>query len=317
MNIFIAGATGVIGKALVPRLQQDGHHITALTRNAERAEQLGALGITPVFGDVFARQELIDAVTSAKPDVVIHQLTSIPDRMEPKRILKSLGATNRLRIEGTDNLMAAAQSAGAHTFLAQSIATYYTPSHRSPAEEETALYTDAPASWREIIDALVHLERVTLETAGINGIVMRYGYFYGPGTIYAADGTFTADVRARKVPVIGKGNGIFSFIHVDDAASATVAALNYGKPGIFNIVDDEPAPLSEWLPVFAQLTNAPKPPRVPKFIGRLAAGPFGLFYMTEQRGASNRRAKNVLGWQPCYRSWREGFATLLAKNPQH
>jgi len=313
MNIFVAGATGVIGTALMPRLQQAGHQITALTRNAQRAKQLDALGITPVIGDVFAREQLMDLVGNAKPDIVIHQLTSIPERMNPKRILNSLGPTNRLRTEGTQNLMAAAKSAGTHTFLAQSIGTYYTPNSPIPATEEDLLYTDAPASYREIIDALVQLEQTTLATPGINGIVMRYGYFYGPGTIYAPDGTFTEDVRKRKIPIIGKGTGIFSFIHVNDAADATVLALQAGEPGIYNIVDDEPAPLCEWLPTFAHLADAPIPQRVPKWIGRLAAGPFGLFYMTEQRGASNQKAKKKLGWQPSYRSWREGFSALLGK----
>jgi nucleoside-diphosphate-sugar epimerase len=255
-------------------------------------------------------------VAAAKPEVVIHQLTNLPHRLDPRQIKQALAQTNRLRAEGTQILMDAAKAAGARRFIAQSISSYYTPGNPWPAAEEEPLYHEAPAAFSEIVHALEKLDHIVLNTPNVEGIVLRYGYFYGPGTAYAPDGTLAEDVRRRRVPILGDGGGVFSLIHVEDAAAATILALNHGEPSIYNIVDDEPAPLRERLPLYAELLGAPRPMRVPKFIGRLAAGRFGVFFMTEQRGASNKKAKQQLGWRPTYPSWREGFRAELALQRQ-
>lgn len=316
MKVFVAGATGAIGRYLLPRLIREGHEVTAMTRVPARAEQIRALGATAVVCDVFDRDQLHRVLDDAQPEIVIHQLTSLPPRIDPRRASQSLAHTNRLRSEGTRLLMDAAIAAGARRFVAQSIATYYAPTSTTPATEDEPLYTHAPAAFASIVHAIEDLERITLQTPGIEGIVLRYGYFYGPGTVYAADGTLAEDVRRRRIPIIGHGGGVFSFVHIDDAAAATVLALDRGEPGAYNIVDHEPAPLREWLPVFAELLGAPPPMRLPALIGRLAAGRFGLYWATEQRGASNRKAQQRLGWQPALASWRQGFRSELASPPQ-
>lgn len=312
MRIFVAGATGVIGCQLLPLLVRDGHVVTAMTRTSDHVQQIRAAGAQPVVCDVFDRDRLHQVVVDAAPEVIIHQLTSIPRRIDPRRIQQDFALTNRLRTEGTQILMRAAQAAGARSFIAQSIAMYYQPNAAHPAEEDVPLYRDAPSAFAEVVQALDRLETIVLNTPGIRGFVLRYGHLYGAGTFYAANGSFTEDVKKRQVPIIGGGRGTFSFIHVEDAAAATALAVNSDKPGIYNIVDNEPAPIARWLPVYAELCAAPPPMRVNKLIGRLAAGRFGIFYMTEQRGASNRKAKEVLGWQPKHGSWREGFRAELA-----
>ncbi|NLF76914.1 MAG: NAD(P)-dependent oxidoreductase, partial [Chloroflexi bacterium] len=243
--------------------------------------------------------------------VVIHQLTNIPQHLDTRRVDRDFAQTNRLRSEGTQLLMQAARAAGARLFIAQSIATFYAPDSARPATEDVPLYKDAPPAFAGMVQALDALEHTVLNTTGIDGIVLRYGYFYGPGTIYAADGSFVADVRKRRVPIIGSGNGVTSFIHVADAAAATVLAMNAGRPGIYNIVDDDPAPIRVWLPVVAALCGAPRPMALPAIIGRLAAGRWGYYFMTEQRGASNARARQQLDWRPQYASWRDGFRAEL------
>lgn len=317
MKIFIAGATGAIGRQLLPRLTRAGHEVTAITRSQDRVEQIRANGATPVVCDVFDRDKLEQAVLAARPEVVIHQLTELPRRINPRQVEQALARTNRLRTEGTQILMDAARAAGARLFIAQSIATYYRPGNDSPATEDEPLYKDAPPAFAGAIQAIDHMERKVLRTPGIDGIILRYGYFYGPGTAFAADGAFTEDVRHRRIPIIGGGGGVFSLIHIEDAAAATVLALDHGQPGIYNIVDDEPVRLRDWLPDYARMLGAPPPLRLPKFIGWLAAGPFGVFYMTEQRGASNQKAKQRLGWRPVYKSWREGFRSELVPQLQY
>ena len=282
-----------------------------MTRSQDRVEQIRAHGAEPVVCDAFDRGRLREAVVAAKPDVLIHQLTNIPKRLNPRRVKKELAKTNRLRTEATHNLVEAAKSAGARRFIAQSIAFSYAPTAASLATEEDPLYRDTPAG-AEMVDAIRILERTVLGTSGIDGVILRYGYFYGPGTIYAADGSFAEGVRRRRIPIVGDGGGVFSFVHVDDAAAATAVTLGHGKPGIYNIVDDEPTAVRQWLPWYAELLEAPRPFRVPKFIGRLGAGPYGNYLMTEQRGASNGKAKKMLGWEPNYTSWRDGFRSELA-----
>ncbi len=307
MKVFVAGGTGVIGRSLLPLLIGHGHEVTALTRSPEGAERIRQLGAEPAVCDVFDRRRLGEWVVKAEPEVVIHQLTAIPKRLNPRRIRKELAQTNRLRTEGTQILMEAAQAAGVTRFIAQSIAFAYAPEGEALTKEEERLYLDAPASFVEIMQAVDSLERTVVQASGIESFVLRYGYFQGPGTVYAEDGTFAADVRRRRVPVVGEGTGVFSFIHVDDAASATVAALTATEPGTYNIVDDEPAALREWLPRYAKWLGAPAPYRIPRFIGALAAGPYAIYLMVQQRGVSNEKARKLLSWQPKYRNWQGGF----------
>lgn len=311
MKIFIAGATGVIGRHLLPRLTEAGHEVTAITRSQTHVEQIRNDGARPIVCDVFDRDKLKQAVAAAEPEIVIHQLTNLPQRIDPRRIEQALAQTNKLRTEGTQILMDAAKSVGARRFIAQSIAFYYAPTSPVPATEDELLYKNAPAAVTNAIHAVDNLEHTTLHTPGIEGIILRYGYFYGPGTAYAVDGPFAEDVRHRRVPIIGDGGGVFSFIHVEDAAAATVLVLNRGKAGIYNIVDDNPVAIREWLPIYADMLDAPRPMRLPKFIGQFGAGRFGVYFMTEQRGASNKKAKQELGWRPTYPSWRDGFRLEL------
>lgn len=311
MNIIVAGATGVIGRQILPNLIEAGHTVTAITRSPDRAAQIRAAGALPVVCDIFDQDRLQKVVLDAKPEVVIHELTNIPQHIDARHVSRDFAQTNRLRTEGTRILMQAARAAGARRFLAQSIATYYTPNSALLATEEVPLYKEAPSAFVEIVQAIDDLEQIVLNTPGMDGIVLRYGYLYGPGTAHAAEGSFTEDVRHRRIPIIGGGRAVFSFIHVADAAAATVLAMNRGEPGIYNIVDDDPASLREWLPIYAEVCGAPRPMQVPKFVGRLVAGRFGVYFMTEQRGASNTKAKQVLAWQLRYPSWRNGFCAEL------
>ena len=314
MNVFLAGASGVIGRPLTEYLIAAGHEVTGLTRSAKRAEQLRINGIRAVVGDVFDKPNLIRTVCEAEPDVVIHQLTSLPKKIDPRQIRQALADTNRIRIEGTANLVEAALQAGAKKLVTQSIAFAYEPDPDVIRSEKSPLHTKVPASYAEVIGAVRQLEKITLGSTGLTGIVLRYGFFYGPGTAYDPDGAVAKDVRAGKMPIVGKGEGVFSFIHIDDAAAATLAALELIEPGIYNIVDDDPAAVSEWLPHYASLLGARRPRRVPKWLARLLAGRYAVHLMCEQSGASNAKAKQQLGWKPQYASWRSGFAAALRRS---
>ena len=311
MRVFVAGGTGVIGRRLLALLAGAGHEVTAMTRSQRRAEEMRARGVQPVIADAFGAAMLHDAVMKATPEVVINQLTKIPRRLSPRRIKDEMAATNRLRIEATRTLVEAARAAGADRMISQSISFVYDPKGEALATEDEPLFHGAPAAFSELVRAIDTSEHTVLDAEGVAGIVLRYGYFYGPGTIYASDGSFAEDVRRRRVPIVGDGEGVSSFIHVDDAAAATVLALEHGEPGAYNVVDDDPAPVRIWLPTYAQLLGAARPFRVPKFVGRLGAGPYGLYFMTQQRGASNEKAKKRLRWKPSYQSWREGFGSEL------
>lgn len=312
MNIFLAGATGAIGRELLPRLVKDGHQVTAITRTVEGADLIRRFGARAIICDVFDQEKLREVMVASQPEVLIHELTSLPDAIDPRRIDSELAATNRLRTQGTRNLIEAAKGAGVKRIIAQSFAPYYTPNGTGPATEDEGLFENPPAKLAATVQALKALEDAVVNVANIEGVVLRYGYFYGEGTAYAADGSMVDMVMNRKFPIVGDGSGTFSFIHVEDAAAATILTVNQGKPGIYNIVDDDPAPISEWLPIYAELLNAPQPMRLPKFIGRLAAGKTAIFMMTEQRGSSNAKAKRELGWELKYASWREGFRHVLA-----
>ena len=311
MRVFVAGATGVMGRQLLPLLVQAGHKVTGMTRSEDRAASIRQVGAAPVVCDVFEREEIVDAVRAARPDVVIHQLTSIPKRLDLRKAAEQLAPTNRLRSEGTSILIEAAGRAGARRFIAQSIAFAYDPAGDSLATEEDPLHRIVPPQFADILGAVQTLERTVLGANALEGVVLRYGYFYGPGTIYARDGSFAQDVSRRRMPLVGHGGGVFSFIHINDAARATVAALGESDAGVYNIVDDDPAPVREWLPYYAEQLGARRPFRVPRWLGRLAAGSYAVYLMTEQRGASDWKAKERLGWAPEYGSWREGFRAEL------
>jgi 2-alkyl-3-oxoalkanoate reductase len=311
MRVFLAGATGVIGRRLVPMLVEGGHEVTGMTRSEAKAGPLRAAGVEPVVCDVFDAEALQEAVVAARPEIVIHELTDLPPSLDPRKLEEQAAGNDRIRKEGTRNLVAAAVAGGARRIVAQGIAFAYAPVGGPVKDEEDALFEDAPWPWSRSVEALQELERLVTKTEGIDGIVLRYGFFYGPGSAYAGDGYVAGEVRRRRFPVVGKGEGVFSFIHVDDAAAATAAAIERGRPGVYNVVDDDPAPMREWLPYYARALGARKPFRVPKLIARLVAGAYTTQMATELRGASNERAKRELGWTPRYPSWRQGFREAL------
>jgi len=308
MRVFLAGATGVIGRRLLPRLLEAGHDVTAMTRHEERAGVLREAGAVPLVCDVFDAEAVRAAMEGARPEVVLHELTDLPPALDPRKMEEQLAGNDRIRTEGTRNLVAAAVAAGARRIVAQSVAFAYAPTGAGLKREQDPLWDDAPWPWSRSVAALRELEGDVTETEGIEGVVLRYGFFYGPGTAYGPGGYFEREVRRRRFPVAGKGTGTFPFIHIDDAAEATVAAVARGAPGIYNVVDDEPAPLREWLPVYAEAIGAKRPWRVPRFLARLLAGEYAVMLATELRGASNERAKAELGWAPRHASWRQGFS---------
>jgi nucleoside-diphosphate-sugar epimerase len=308
MRILVAGATGAIGRPLVRQLVQAGHDVSGTTRSPGRGDRIRDDGGEPIVVDALDRDALIEAVVAAKPDVVIHQLTDIPQDMNPRKLAEAFEGTDRLRTEATRNLIDAAGAAGADPPIAQSIAFAYrldgNPG-KLKTEDEPLIGSAAPKGFRRSALAIEEMERAILEA---EGTVLRYGYFYGPGTAYAAsDGAIAARVRKRGFPIVGDGGGRFSFVHVEDAAAATVRAVETGAEGIFNIVDDEPAPLRDWLPVYAEALEAKPPRKVPPLAARIVAGKWMTLGATQARGASNAKAKAELGWAPRWPSWRLGF----------
>jgi len=306
MRVFVAGATGAIGRPLVSQLLAAGHEVTGMTRVPERAEGVRAAGAEAVVCDVFDADGVRGAIAEARPEAVVHQLTDLPADYDtnPARLARG---TNRLRREGTRVLLDAAQAAGARRFVAQSLAFVYAPDGEWVKDEEAPL-ASAPEG---VVVSVRALEQAVLEAPALEGIVLRYGQFYGPGTWYAADGSIAERVRRRRFPIVGRGEGRFSFIHVEDAAAATVAAIERGRPGVYNICDDEPAPLREWLPVYAQALGAKPPRRVPALLARMVAGATAAQAATVMRGAANGKAREELAWSPRYPSWREGFRGAL------
>ena len=311
MRVFLAGATGVIGRRLLPLLLAEGHEVIGMTRSAARIEQLRAAGAEAVVADAFDAEQLKQVVTEARPDAVIHQLTSIPSRIDPRKMERDFATNDRLRTEGTANLVAAAKAAGVRRVIAQSVAFFYAPGPPGTvhAEGDPLLREDqAPTPVRRSTAALASLERTVLDAGGT---VLRYGYFYGPGSAISREGSMGREVARGRLPIVGSGAGVWSFIHVDDAAAATVAALGASKPGVFNVVDDEPARVAEWIPALAAALGARKPRKVPALLARVLAGSYGVALMTQAQGASNALAKRELGWSPRYASWRDGFETAL------
>jgi 2-alkyl-3-oxoalkanoate reductase len=315
MRVFVAGASGAIGGRLVPMLMEAGHAVVAMTRTADKADAIRASGAEPVLADALDADSVGAAVRAAEPEAVVHQLTALSSMTgNPRKFAEDFALTNRLRTEGTDHLLAAARAAGAHRFVAQSYAGWPYAREGGPVKsEDDPLDPDPPAAARDALDAMRYLDRIVPGAEGIEGVVLRYGGFYGPGTGIARgeESALIEAIRKRRFPVVGGGTGVWSFVHIDDAASATLAALDRGAPGIYNVVDDDPAPVSEWLPALADAIGAKPPRRVPTWIGRLAGGEMAVSLMTQVRGASNAKAKRELGWQPEHPSWREGFPAAL------
>ena len=320
MKVFLAGATGVLGRALVPRLVAQGHEVVGMTRSTAKQELVRSLGARPVVADALDPDAVAAAVASAEPEVIVHQLTalsgpmSLRDARHPER---SAGAimTNRLRTEATDHLLAAGRAVGARRFVAQSFGAFRFARTGGPVltEADPLEPGDAPEAVRVLQAGFLYLERAVTAIDWGEGLALRYGGFYGPGTSIsrAPDAQMAAPVRRRRLPILGDGGGVSSYIHVEDAAAATVAAIDRGRPGVYYVVDDEPAPVREWLPVLASALDAKPPRRIPRRLGRLLAGEAATAMMTEGRGASNAKAKRELGWQPQYASWRQGFAQGL------
>jgi nucleoside-diphosphate-sugar epimerase len=308
VRVFVAGATGAIGAQLVPRLVDAGHEVHGMTRSASKQAMLDALGAVPVVADALDPDQVAEAVGRARPDVIVHQLTAIGG-LDMRHFDRDFASTNRLRTEGTDHLLSAGQAVGVRRFVAQSYGSWWYERTGGPVKNEDAPLDPTPArEMRASMAAVRHLEAAVLGARWTEGIVLRYGSFYGPGTSMAADGEQFEMVRKRKFPLVGDGGGVWSFIHVADAAEATVAAVEHGSRGVYNVVDDDPARVSEWLPALARMLGAKKPMRVPRFVGRLFAGETGVMAMTDARGASNAKAKRELRWRPAHPSWRDGFA---------
>lgn len=312
MRVLVAGATGAIGRPLLAQLVAGGHEVAALVRDEEKAAAVRAAGAQGHLADVFDAESVGRAMLSARPEVVIDQLTALPRRMDIRRYATALQATNRLRREATPNLIDAARRAGARRIIVQSISFITAPSGPRIHDEDAPAYVDAPAAFADTVAAALALERATLDAEDLEPVVLRYGFFYGPGTHYAPDGANAQQIRARGFPLVGSGAGITSFIHVDDAASATVAALGDGRPGTYNVTDDEPAAAREWLPVAAQALKAKPPRHVPAMMARLLAGAHVVHFATTLRGNSNERFKSTFDWTPKRPSWRTGLPPALS-----
>lgn len=316
MKVFVAGGTGAMGRRLVPRLVAGGYEVAAMTRDERKAAWLTAVGAQPVIADALDRAAVRAAVTGARPEVVIHQLTALSGASDFKHFDREFALTNRLRTEGTDYLLEGARAAGARRFIAQSYGNWnYARTGTGLKTEQDALDPTPPANQRQSLAAIRYVENAVVNAEGIEGIALRYGNFYGPGTGIAADGNIVAQIRKRRFPLVGDGSGVWSFAHMDDAAAAAIAAIGHGAPGVYNVADDEPLPVSVWLPLLAEAVGAKPPMRVPVWLGRLAAGEVGVSMMTRIRGTSNAKAKAELEWAPQYRSCREGFRQGLGDLP--
>jgi 2-alkyl-3-oxoalkanoate reductase len=299
MRVFLAGGSGAVGKRLVPLLAHHGHEVTATTRTPAKAGLIVELGATPVVVDALDAAALRAAVLDAKPEVVVHQLTALSGQLNWRKFDETFAVTNELRTRGTDTLLEAAREAGTRRFVAQSFFS--------------VTMEDPPASMRSTVDAMRHLERAVTSAEGIEGVVLRYGGFYGPGTSLAEDGEQFVAVRKRQFPLVGDGSGVTSFIHIDDVATATLAAIESDAVGVFDVVDDDPAPASEWLPYLAETIGAPPPRRVPVWLAKLVAGEVAVALSTRFGGVSNAETKRALGWEPRWSSWRDGFRHGLSE----
>ena len=315
MRVFVAGATGAIGAELVPQLVAVGHDVIGMTRSPANADALRAVGARPVVADALDPEAVGRGVAETEPEVIIHELTALSGDMDLRHPDRFFAMTNRLRTEGTDHLLAAGRAVGIRRFIAQSVVAIgtYARAGGPVKTEHDPPDLDLPAKVRPMSDAARYVENAVTGIDWAEGLVLRYGGLYGPGTSLSADpeAMTSKGVRKRRFPIIGDGGGIWSFLHIEDAAGATVAAVDNGGPGIYNVVDDEPAPVREWLPFLAEQLGARKPMRVPRFVGRLLAGEAVVVMMTEIRGGSNAKAKSEFAWQPRWATWRLGFAKGL------
>jgi nucleoside-diphosphate-sugar epimerase len=313
MRIFVAGATGALGRQLLPKLVERGHEVTGMTRSQSKKALVEELGARPVVAEALDAEQVASAVAMAEPEVIVHELTAISDLGSMRNIDRAFATTNRLRTEGTDHLLAAGRAVGVQRFVAQSFAAWLYERVGGPVKtEDDPLDPNPIGPVRETFGAIRHVEQAVTGADWTTGIALRYGGFYGPGTSLWTGGEHLEPIRKRKFPIAGDGGGVWSFIHIEDAADATVAAIERGERGVYNVADDSPEPVRDWLPGMAEMIGAPPPRRVPKWVGRLFAGRPGVIMMTELRGASNAKAKRELGWTPRYPSWREGFAELAA-----
>jgi nucleoside-diphosphate-sugar epimerase len=308
MRVFVAGATGAIGRYLIPSLVAAGHEVTGSTRSPAKADELARAGAVPAIVDGLDREAVLKAVQAAQPEVIVHQMTSLASMRNFRNFDKEFATTNELRRRGTDYLLEAAREAGTRRFLAQSFIGWNNERTGGPVKnEDDPLDPDPLPATRQAMAAIRHVEE-TVPRAVPEGLVLRYGMLYGPG----ASESMLDVVRKRQMPVIGGGTGIWSFTEVTDAAAATALAVTRGAPGIYNIVDDDPAPVSQWLPYLSECLGVRRPWRAPAWLGRLLAGPLVVSLMTQARGSDNAKAKRELGWQPRYPSWRDGFPEWTA-----
>jgi nucleoside-diphosphate-sugar epimerase len=311
MKVLVAGATGALGKQLLPQLAANGHHVTGTTRSAAKADEIRQLGAKPAVVNALDADEVARVVAQTEPEVIVHELTALSGSLDLRRFDRTFALTNRLRTEGTDHLLAAGQAMGVRRFVIQSFAGWPFARVGGPVKtEEDRLDPNPPKAVRGTLGAIRYLEKTVMGATWTEGVVLRYGGFYGPGTSFWTGGEQLEAIRKRRFPVVGSGAGILSLIHVEDAAAATVAAVQGGPPGIYNVVDDSPEPFRTALPAMAEAIGARPPRHVPRWLGRLVAGQAAAIMMTEVRGASNAKAKRELGWQPRYPSWREGLGAL-------
>ena len=308
MRVFVAGATGAIGRQLLPRLVAAGHEVHGTTRSESKQALIHELGAVPMVADALDADQIAEAVARARPDVIVHQLTAIPDAVDMRHPDRSFELTNRLRTEGTDHLLSAGHAVGVRRFVAQSNIAAYARTGAAVKSEDDPVDTSPASVMHANVAAIRHLEEAVLGATWTEGIALRYGWFYGPGTSMAPGQESYELVRKRRFPLVGDGGGVWSFIHIADAADATVAAIERGSRGIYNVVDDDPAAVAEWLPALAEQLGVKRPMRVPRIVGRVFAGEFGVVLMNELRGASNAKAKRELAWRPAHPSWRQGFA---------
>ncbi|MEV4537763.1 NAD(P)-dependent oxidoreductase [Asanoa sp. NPDC049518] len=313
MKIFVAGASGAIGSQLVPQLVARGHEVVGTTRSVAKTDALRALGAEPVVVDALDPDAVADAVARAEPEVIVHQLTALSGPADFRHAKRTFEATNRLRTEGTDHLLAAGRAVGVRTFVAQSNSLWMERTGAPVVDEDGRLESDPPADAVPLVAALRHLEEAVTGIGWADGIAIRYGGFYGPGTDLSAapDAVMTNGVRQRKFPIVGSGAGVWSMVHISDAAAATVAAIERGKPGIYHVADDEPAAVREWLPYLAHTLGAKPPRRVPAWLVRMLAGDFAVDMMTRAPGISSEKAKRELGWTLRFPTWRTGFVSGL------
>jgi 2-alkyl-3-oxoalkanoate reductase len=315
MRIFVAGATGAVGRRLVPLLVSNGHEVVGLTRTAEKAEAIRALGAQAAVADGLNAESIRGAVISARPDIIVHEMTDLRGASDLRAFDRSFAMSNRLRTEGVDHLLRAANEAGVKRLVAQSFCGWPYARIGGPVKsEDDPLDPDPPKEFRRTLDAIRYLEGAVVGANHLAGVVLRYGAFYGERT-GVFDGPMVGELRRSRVPLIGRAAGWWSFLHVDDAARATAIAVEHSCTGIYNIVDDDPAPVSTWLPALAQMLNAKRPFQVPVWLARLIAGDHVVTLMTQARAGSNAKAKKELGWRPVYSSWRDGFTEVAARLP--